>query len=443
MFAAATPSFIVVGPRQDIYRHLLALCNRDRQFAIRTPETEEDLEALTIVDIRDQEPGMSARGSIVGTVRLLPSGDGTAIVFDDKDALCHVLITPAQKAHFDAFWQRAKVHFEELGLLHPTPARSPLLKREFATPMTNVSTTQVIDGLKTFGAGDLPGVTFKLIAEWPPELVHVPDDVSSRHHERGAQQADFTLCVHAPKQGGPETVREAIVSVVTSAIGQARLYVDVSFLYTSDETLPYFKSLLNHMARLWPETSEHVRTYLNTANPLRQDAEAGLVVAEYTRPMLLEEPAAFARWLKQLLLDMAARQLWFQDRDAKHAFRFSIDVQLSTVIGGQLPLGTRRRVTICPGLELDITPFTRGLDLSLKCVDDSIRGRYDAILDGIRKRWPEARDNSQSCVDQFKGSSLSVDSRRWEARTSQGRSWRVSVRNCWLREPRPSYPKTA
>jgi response regulator of citrate/malate metabolism len=53
---------------------------------------------------------------IIGTVRLLLTGENVTIVFDDKDALFQQTITLEQRILFKAFWQRTRNHFEEINL---------------------------------------------------------------------------------------------------------------------------------------------------------------------------------------------------------------------------------------------------------------------------------------------------------------------------------------
>jgi hypothetical protein len=106
--------------RWDVYRHLVALCNDDNRFAMRKAEIDDDLEALTIVDAKEAgRLGGKAKGAVVGTVRLLPAGDNTVVMFVHKDALWHLEISDPGKLLFLEFIQRVTGYFDRLGVIKP------------------------------------------------------------------------------------------------------------------------------------------------------------------------------------------------------------------------------------------------------------------------------------------------------------------------------------
>lgn len=112
-------NFSVRLRREETFRHLKALCNNDTLYAISDygeKWEEEDFERIVISD-QQALTGGSARGAVIGTVRLLPQDNGTTLMFVNKDALFHLEISDAGEKLFLGFIERAKVHFGELGLL--------------------------------------------------------------------------------------------------------------------------------------------------------------------------------------------------------------------------------------------------------------------------------------------------------------------------------------
>lgn len=79
-------------PRKDVYSHLLAFCNNNTLYSIIKYEnqTEEDLERILISDAKAIAKDHEARGKVIGTIRLLPSGENTTIQFVNKDAIFHL-----------------------------------------------------------------------------------------------------------------------------------------------------------------------------------------------------------------------------------------------------------------------------------------------------------------------------------------------------------------
>jgi len=113
--------------RWDVFRHLRALCNNDARFSILQAKTDEDLERLTITDTQATKSLGTARGAVMGTVRLLPAGGGTVIMFVAKDASFHLEITDGGKVLFCEFQQRVEEHFDDLRSPTPTSDRTPHL----------------------------------------------------------------------------------------------------------------------------------------------------------------------------------------------------------------------------------------------------------------------------------------------------------------------------
>jgi hypothetical protein len=115
-----TQQFTVRGisPR-DAYKHLQALCNNGTNFTIHKNPTQEDLGGLTIGDLQAirAKGNRTARGSIIGTVRLLPKGTDTDIQFVHKDAGWNdPFINPAL---WQVFIKAVKEYFDHLQMTKP------------------------------------------------------------------------------------------------------------------------------------------------------------------------------------------------------------------------------------------------------------------------------------------------------------------------------------
>lgn len=115
-------NFVVKLDRLHTYRHLHALCQNDALFAISNfgeEVNDDDLERIAISDlqmIRKQNQG-SARGAIIGTVRLLPAGNLTTVMFVSKDPYWNEPISETGRLLFTQFISRAKEHFLSLELI--------------------------------------------------------------------------------------------------------------------------------------------------------------------------------------------------------------------------------------------------------------------------------------------------------------------------------------
>lgn len=113
-------SFIIRLSREDVYRHLIALCQNDYLFSIsdyRKDMQEQDFERIIISDAKLVDKQGDVRGAVIGTIRLLPNGDKTTAMFVDKDAIWNKPIPEAGKRLFTQFFKRAKKHFKDLHLL--------------------------------------------------------------------------------------------------------------------------------------------------------------------------------------------------------------------------------------------------------------------------------------------------------------------------------------
>jgi hypothetical protein len=103
--------------RSDTYSHLVAICNQDSTYGILKADTEKDFDSLTVCDYQAaiQNYG-SQRGTIIGTLRLLPMDDSTAIIFEEKDSLWHLPISSRGKELFHQFEELVYDHFINLNL---------------------------------------------------------------------------------------------------------------------------------------------------------------------------------------------------------------------------------------------------------------------------------------------------------------------------------------
>lgn len=147
-------NIIVRLDRLHTYRHLYALCQNDALFAISNFGKElndNNLERIVISDlqmIREQNQG-SARGAIIGTVRLLPAGNSTTVMFVSKDPYWHEPISEAGRLLFTQFIARAKEHFLSLGLLQITPTMETDEDKQLETEVLRIKLNGLLTQLKT------------------------------------------------------------------------------------------------------------------------------------------------------------------------------------------------------------------------------------------------------------------------------------------------------
>ena len=74
--------------REQTYRHLHVLCQNDTLFAIiGYSDTWEDKDFERIVISDQQALKAGVQGAVIGTIRLLPHDNGTALMFVNKDAI--------------------------------------------------------------------------------------------------------------------------------------------------------------------------------------------------------------------------------------------------------------------------------------------------------------------------------------------------------------------
>lgn len=83
-------NIIILLKKEDVYNHLIALCQNDDMFSIldyRKDMKEQDFERILISDSKLVDKQSRTRGAIIGTVRLLPNGINTTAMFVEKDAI--------------------------------------------------------------------------------------------------------------------------------------------------------------------------------------------------------------------------------------------------------------------------------------------------------------------------------------------------------------------
>jgi hypothetical protein len=100
--------------RQEIYRHLRALCDYDANFLIPKPATGPDLDELTVLDACAIRRACTAREAIIGIVRLLSAKSGIAIKLVARDAPFHREHPNRGKGLFHHFIWRVNSHFDSL-----------------------------------------------------------------------------------------------------------------------------------------------------------------------------------------------------------------------------------------------------------------------------------------------------------------------------------------
>jgi len=113
-------NFVVSIKREDVYRHLIELCQNDVLFTISVygkDMQEDDLERIVISDGQLRDKTNNWRGTVIGTVRLLPANGKTTVMFVNKDAFWDEPIPESGKLLFSQFIQRVREHFDTLKLL--------------------------------------------------------------------------------------------------------------------------------------------------------------------------------------------------------------------------------------------------------------------------------------------------------------------------------------
>ncbi len=103
--------------RWDVYKHLRALCTPGSGFRIINAESEDDLENLLIGDTQIFKKTGRLAGAVIGTVRLLPMGNKSHVIFLNDDVGWHLPIPDSGESHFKEFIERARNHFDELGVI--------------------------------------------------------------------------------------------------------------------------------------------------------------------------------------------------------------------------------------------------------------------------------------------------------------------------------------
>ena len=121
--SAQVHNLTVKTNRHDTYRHLFALCQNDALFTIIDYGGnwhDEDWERIIVSSQQEIKRLGGVPGAVIGTVRLLPAGENTVIMFVDKDAIHHHPIPEGGAELFAMFADRARDHFAEIGVLQPT-----------------------------------------------------------------------------------------------------------------------------------------------------------------------------------------------------------------------------------------------------------------------------------------------------------------------------------
>jgi hypothetical protein len=101
--------------RDQVYRHIFSLCQTDSLFGIADfgdKLEDEDYERIVLSDATALRHG--ANHAVIGSIRLLPYGTGTVVVFVNNDVIWHSEITESGRKLFNLFIERAKLYFCEL-----------------------------------------------------------------------------------------------------------------------------------------------------------------------------------------------------------------------------------------------------------------------------------------------------------------------------------------
>lgn len=116
-------NIVVRLSKEHTYRHLHMLCQNDTLFTIIDyPDgwQDKDYERIVISDAEAIRSG--TQRAVIGTVRLLPYDNGTAMMFFNKDAIWHNEISEFGEKLFSQYIERVIEHFTEFGLiLHKSP----------------------------------------------------------------------------------------------------------------------------------------------------------------------------------------------------------------------------------------------------------------------------------------------------------------------------------
>jgi len=101
--------------RAEVYSHLRALCDDNVMFFIGEPKIGVELERLIVLNAQAvRQRGMTARGSSIGIVRLLPTGGRTLVMFVAQDVHFHEKITDESMSLFREFVDHVERHFQKI-----------------------------------------------------------------------------------------------------------------------------------------------------------------------------------------------------------------------------------------------------------------------------------------------------------------------------------------
>jgi len=144
--------------REQTYRHLYTLCQNDEFFTIIDfPDgwKEKDYERIVISDAEAMRKGI--RRSVIGTIRLLPYDNGTAIMFVNKDAIWHKEITEADERLFDKYIERATSHFTDLSLLIHNPSDMTQKQSSESNESSQNNASQIVVYGNVYGSNLIAG----------------------------------------------------------------------------------------------------------------------------------------------------------------------------------------------------------------------------------------------------------------------------------------------
>lgn len=164
-------NFVVLLNRQDAFRHLRALCQNDGLFTISDYQDkwqDEDYERIVISSAKKIHKNQGdVLGAVVGTIRLLPSGKNTVVMFVFKDAFYHQQLSRSDKELFQKFINRAQSHFTTSKLLQEDSKKS--IWKVLTGPQA-----QIIAALIT-----LFGVIIVTSSKWSGEFANTPSQTPS------------------------------------------------------------------------------------------------------------------------------------------------------------------------------------------------------------------------------------------------------------------------
>jgi len=181
--------------RKETYRHLQALCQNDTLFTIADygdAWREGDWEKIVISDQQMVKRAGTARGAVIGTIRLLPAGGKTVTMFVSKDAIWHCPLSDGSAELFNTFIERAREHLRDAGVLI-VPARAPPTELGQAAVERDNDLFQSLTGgtLTLFIGADL----FRKVTSLPSRAdLASPPTITTACGEIGTRRTCWTRC---------------------------------------------------------------------------------------------------------------------------------------------------------------------------------------------------------------------------------------------------------